>query len=339
MSDNSKQGFKLKKVTDFNVLADSKEEISLPPSDLCFTTDKAIYQFEYIREEDEKLPQLKIKPGIYDLKKSMAGLMLLEVEFSLSKTLSSINNTKAIKSEMDLFFRKLDVYKRRNLPPKRAVLLHGPAGTGKTTSIKKAVLELIKEDPGTACIIWPTSEIEPEQVSQLFTHQLEYAEGVTRIILIAEDIGGQAVDTYGRSKASVTSGMLNFLDGTNVIFKIPTFIIATTNYPENLLEVLADRPGRFDQLLELPAPDLNERIELVEFLAERPLTQEESSALGIKGAEKLSIAHLRELIIRSELHDKTYEAVIKEMVEHTENVQRGFAEKKKQGFGLSHYDD
>lgn len=113
-----------------------------------------------------------------------------------------------------------------------------------------------------------------------------------------------------------------------VVFKLPTFIIATTNHPENLLSSLADRPGRFDLMMKLTAPSIDERISLMEFICGRSLSEEEKSALNKKGTEEFSIAHLEEIAVRAELHDKTHAQVIDELIKHKELFSRDFEDRE-----------
>ena len=321
--------FEIKQVTKFEDIASGKVKI-LPESDLCFQNENTIVQFKYKKPDEEK--KFEIQPGIYTLTDTPAGVRPAKTEFRDKPLLDVVDSTQRIIGEARVFFNRLEVYEKRGRPKLRSVLLASKPGMGKTSAISKICREFLKEDAGTVVFNWPTSEVEPEKVSNCLSANSEYSKECTRLLLIIEDIGGGERDSeYG--KPAVSSGLLNLLDGVNVTFKLPTFIIATTNHPENLMEALADRPGRFDLVEELNHPVLAEKIALMEFFAQRLLTPEEKSALGQKEAEEFSIAHLEEVIIRSELHDKTVQQVIKELVEHKKKFKRGF-EKERQGLGL-----
>jgi ATP-dependent 26S proteasome regulatory subunit len=209
---------------------------------------------------------------------------------------------------------------------------------GKTSAIEKFCADAIAEDAGTVVLIWPTSDIEADSLVRFLTARSEYAADCTRLILIIEDIGGGERDGDG-GRSGVDSGLLNLLDGIGVTFKLPTFIVATTNHPENLLESLADRPGRFDLMLELNPPTKEERTELLKFISRRDLTADEIEAIQHKGTDNFSIAHLEEIPVRAELHDKTYVQVIKELVAHSERFKKNFEKKASLGlhssFGFS----
>jgi AAA+ superfamily predicted ATPase len=325
---NSNKRFKLKKVTNIEEITDGTE---LPISDLCITTDSKIVQFEYISEEEEVVQKVIVKPGIYTMIKGMSGMALVPTELGTGNVLDSVDNTARIKKEVTTFYSKLHVYEQLNLPKKRAILLYGDPGTGKTYSVKKAINDLIAEDPGVCVLIWPTSELDAELVSKFLSFAADYTDQVSKVVLLMEDIGGSEEEASGRIR-EVSSGILQLLDGVNVVFRRPTFIVATTNYPQKLLANLADRPGRFDELIEMPPPPYEQKIALLEFIAKRTLDETERESLKLKGAEKLSIAHLKEIVVRTLIHDKTIPQVVAEMIAHTEKFQAGFEKKSRMGF-------
>jgi SpoVK/Ycf46/Vps4 family AAA+-type ATPase len=322
--------FKLKKITSFASLRDGECQ-QLPESDLCFQDDEWIYQFRHSKPEHKK--KIKIKPGIFTLTDTNLGITLEETELRENQLLETIDNTSTIIKEAKTFFSKLHIYEQLNRVKKRGVLLFSAPGLGKTSAISKFCRDFVEEDSGTIVVYWPTSEIEADRVSKFLSVRSEYASQCTRLILIIEDIGGGERENGG-SINSVDSGLLNLLDGINVTFKLPTFIIATTNHPENLLGALANRPGRFDLMLELRPPSAKERVELVEFIAKRKLTEEESEKISSKEVDSFSIAHLEEVVVRSMLHDKTIPQVVDEMLEHISKFNRNFEDKKSVGIGI-----
>jgi hypothetical protein len=335
MADNSTEGkFKVKKITHFKDLAEGQIH-ELPESDLCFQNEHTIVQMKYERSEDDK--KYEVKPGIYTLAESPAGLQTIKMELKQRGLLEAFNNTKKIIGEARTFFSKLDVYERLKRPKKRGVLLYSKPGMGKTSAIEKFCSDFVKEDVGTVVIIWPTSDVEADSVCRFLSTRSEYTSDCTRLVLIIEDIGGGERDG-DRGRSAVDSGLLNLLDGVGVTFKLPTFIVATTNHPENLLESLADRPGRFDLMIELMPPTLAEKQALLAFISMRELNDEEKECIGLKGTENFSIAHLEEVAVRSLLHDKTYKQVVVELIEHSKRFKNNFEEKRGLGLGLGKND-
>jgi SpoVK/Ycf46/Vps4 family AAA+-type ATPase len=323
--------FILKKKTSFKGMANGTEN-ELPESDLCFQDGEFVYQYKFEKPEDER--QYEIEPGTFVLTDTAVGLQLKKMEFKKRNLLETVSNTAKIMAEAKKFFTRLHVYDKLQRPKKRGVLLYSNPGMGKTSAIEAVCFSLIEEDPGTVVMVWPTSEIEADKIVKLLTTNSKYTAECTRMVLIIEDIGGGESERH-RSSGGVDSGLLNLLDGVGVVFRLPTFIIATTNHPESLLASLADRPGRFDLMLKLQPPGHDEKVKLMEFICKRELTDEEKNCLGGKGTENFSVAHLEEIAVRAELDDKTHAQVIKEIVSHQELFKRDFEERdKRMGLGF-----
>lgn len=302
----------------------AKQKLNLKESDLCIQSDSKIIQYEYIKESEERV-KYKIKPGVFNLEATNAGLILGKLELRVHDLLDSASNNQLIKKEADKLFKRLDVFKRlRPNNIKRSILLYSQPGLGKSSSIAKMSAELIKEDKGTVVVFWDTASIRAGDVSSFFSSKSEFTKDCSRLLFIMEDIGGQNVEGYGGPR-SADASLLELLDGASSKFSVPTFIIATTNTPENLLKSLADRPGRFDEMFELEAPGPEERVALLTHLAKRELSADEKEAGMSKEANNLSIAHLAEIVIRSELADKSYAEVIADMKNHKKKIEKAFA--------------
>lgn len=327
-----KDKFILKKKTLFSDIREGVD-LELPTSDLTFQDQTGIFQFEFVPEvEDDK--SIEIEPGVFMLTETSTGLDLAKMELKKRNLLESVTNSAIIMNEAHTFFKRLNIYKELDQPMRRSILLYSDPGMGKTASIEKVCTDLITEDSGTVVVMWPTSAVEADSVMKLLNVRAKYKPECTRMILVMEDIGGGDSERH-RSSSAVDSGLLNLLDGIGVSFVLPTFIIATTNHPQSLLASLADRPGRFDNLIKLNPPSADEKIALTEFIAKRSLSDEEKQAVSAKEVIEFSIAHLKEVIIRSLLHDKTIPQVIKEIVEHKKLFKRDFEEQDKtMGFGF-----
>jgi AAA+ superfamily predicted ATPase len=328
MSDEGK--FKLIGVIPLEDIQDGNVKI-IKESDLAFQTETHVIQYEYI-DEDESKDKTKIKPGVFTLMRTNVGIKPKKLELKTHNLLETASNTQLIEKEAKVFFSKLDVYKKFKKDPKRSILLYSQPGMGKSSTIAKISKDFIEEDPGTVVIFWDTCDIRPSDVSKFLSTGSYFDDECTRMIFVMEDIGGGNAEGYHGPKTA-DSGLLELLDGASVSFRLPTFIIATTNTPENLLKSLADRPGRFDQMFELPGPNAEERKLLGAHIAGKDLTEDELKALASKDAEGLSIAHISEIVIRSELHDKTFAEVIKEMKDHKTRIEKAFT-KAQQKLGL-----
>ena len=330
MEDNSGK-FKIIKATSLEDINDGTIK-ELPESDLCIQTSSHIVQYKYVDEEDENKGKVTIKPGIWTIVNMGGALRLKKLELKIHNLLETATNSALIQKEAQIFFSKLDVYKKFKKEPKRSILLYSQPGMGKSSTIAKISQDFLHEDEGTVAIFWDTSDIGSGAVSKFLSTGSKFSSKCTRMFFIMEDIGGGNAEDYHGPKTA-DSSLLELLDGASVNFRLPTFIIATTNTPENLLKSLADRPGRFDQMFELVGPDAEERVRLAEHMFGNKLTPEQSEALMSKDADGLSIAHISEIIIRSELHDKTYLEVIREMKEHKKKIEAAF-QKAKSKLGL-----
>lgn len=330
MSSDEKQGkFIVKKVTK---ITDLKEGDEVRESDLCFQNEERIVQCEYIKPENEEDQKYEIKPGTWSLAHSTNGLRLEGIKLKQRRILESYDNSKSIMDEAKLFFSQKEVYDHLEKQMKRAILIYSPPGFGKTCAINKVSERLKAEDPGTVVIYWPTAEVDARHVTRFLSSRSEYVKDATRLVFVIEDIGGGEIEGSNGSRG-VDSSLLNLLDGVDVTFPLPTFIMATTNYPANLLDALADRPGRFDEFIELEPPNFEQRVELIKFIAKRQgdLNDEEMEAL--KRAENFSVAHLSEVVERSMLKGKTFAEVVDEISHHRSNFTKNF-EKRKMGIGI-----
>jgi len=326
----TKGKFIVEKITSFDDLLKGKEDV-LPESDLCFQNEEGIVQFKYKSTKNNR--KLSVKPGMYLLTQTQMGIIPEKTELHKKKLLESITNTQTIINEANTFFDRLHVYDKLQRPKKRGVLLYSAPGMGKSMAISDFCNKAMQEDPGTVVFVWPTSDIESSVVSKFLSVNSKFTPKCTRLVLIIEDIGGgEREGNYG--SRGVDAGMLNLLDGLEVTFKLPTFIIATTNYPENLLKELADRPGRFDLMLELDPPTSQERIDLVEFLLQSPMSLEDKEAIKSEKYDNFSLAHVEEIVVRSLLHDKSLSIVAQELLEHSKRFKREFSKDSERNIGF-----
>jgi hypothetical protein len=227
----------------------------IPESDLLIKNEDKIIQFEFIKPEKDKNPKYIAEPGIYNLGFKGQRMALVPLELRQRRLLTSYDNTKQIMEEARNFFEMIPELKKLQEDNneimggdlKRAILLYSPPGYGKTSAITQSIQNMVKEDPKTIAINWPTSEIRSSDANR-FMSKIDYKD-CSRLVFVIEDIGGGEKEDYHGSERAIDSSLLNLLDGVDKVFPIPTFIIATTNHPGSLLDALADRPGRFDEYI------------------------------------------------------------------------------------------
>jgi hypothetical protein len=327
MSDSK---FVVKKVTSIEHLANG-QELYIPESDITFQTKDYIIQLDLHDEKKEK-EKYTIESGVFIFETTNSGMILSPIELRRNKMLETIGVTDDILKEGDKFFNRLDVYERRSIIPKRAILLMSAPGIGKSAAINLTCHKYREKDSKTCIIVWNTSGIKSKDVLDFLMSDSEFKD-VTKLILVMEDIGGGSVDEYDGPKG-VDASMLNLLDGVGNPFQnIPTFIIATTNHPEQVAEALIDRPGRFDKCLELKSPNEDEAIRLYEFFLDGVLDEGTFEAAKIAAKNKFSIAHISESITRAELDDTTILEAVNSLVEHKKKFKKAFSKIK--GMGLN----
>lgn len=315
--------FKVKSVTKIDSL---NQGDSLPESDYAINSKDNFIQFEYVEEEQGAQAYI-VTPGIFSIKRDGIKLTLEKSSFVKDEILDSFVHTKDIESKIDCFFNKFDVYKKYGIEiPKRNILLYGPPGTGKSTAISKIANKYVADNK-TLVLIYQTDSFDASEIKD-FIKSFDYKK-VEKQILIMEDIGGMEVDQV---RVRSDSSLLSLLDNNEKAFKIPTLVISTTNHPEVFLGNLTNRPGRFDDKIEVGFPKAEQRIGLLEFFLKEPPSLSIKTLLGHAKYNEFSPAHIKECVIRSAIYDKDLEVVIKEMKEEIDYYKEAFQKKKSMGF-------
>ena len=293
------------------------------------TPDGIFVQLKYVDEEDKKIEPYDIKSGIWTIQKTQIGLILEPTSFVNDKILDTLVQTQEVTDKVDCFFRNLHVYAEEGIEvPKRGILLYGPAGTGKTSILNKVANSYVK-DGKTAVVVWTTDKFESHQVKD-FIKSFNYV-GVEKLVLIVEDIGGTEIE---QSRMRSDSSLLSLLDNQEKTFRIPVLILATTNYPANFMGNLTNRPQRFDDKIEVGAPDAEARATLLQFFGKGRETEEAIALIRSNKAKGFTPAHLKEVVIRSRIYEKSMADVIKEMFKEVESFTNGFENQKGIGLGI-----
>jgi hypothetical protein len=209
-----------------------------------------------------------------------------------------------ILTDFQKFWYNKHLYKKYEFIYKRAYLMYGPAGCGKTSLISLLAKELIAKNG----IVLQINGFHQIDYYSSAIKDIRTIEKTKPIIVIIEDIDGYTDTNY-------VSKLLNILDGAyqtdNVI------IIATTNYPERLEERFSSRPSRFDVrvLLDVPTPEVRK------FYIESKLKPDDLAKINIddwiKFTEGFTLDHLKELILLTFVLENDFDeslAKIKDML-------------------------
>ena len=315
-------------------LSEITSDTVITESDYATITPEGVFvQLEYFDEDDSGYETTIVKPGIFTIAKTMVGLKLVHTDFNKDSILENFVYTKEIENRIDTFFNKVSTYHRYGFEiAKRGMLLFGPPGSGKSTVLNK-VSRRYGNDGKTAVLLWATDKFDASNVKD-FIKSFEY-QGVERFILIAEDIGGVEVSN---ARIQSESSLLSLLDNQEKTFKISTMIIGTTNYPENFMGNLTNRPNRFDDKINVGFPPAEARVELLRFFDKDNLANEEAvNLIASKKCQEFTPSHIREVIIRSAIYDRHVTETITEMLDEIKNFKNAFEDKRRMGVGL--YDD
>ena len=187
------------------------------------------------------------------------------------------------------FLRRSDEWGKYGIPLKRGILLAGEPGTGKTIICRA----LMSEAEGITCITTNGYSLDDDDyVTELY----ELAEDLSPCIVFIEDIDliGQNRMEFGYMRGSALLSLLSEMDGVEEQREVVT--IATTNCLETLDKALSQRPARFDRVIKLSRPAIEQRRELVHRLCEKiPLDEGLEEYLATR-AENCTPAQLQEII-------------------------------------------
>jgi cell division protease FtsH len=198
--------------------------------------------------------------------------------------------TKAdIKANTVGFLKQSEHWTQYGIPAKRGILLSGEPGTGKTIICKA----LMSEADGITCINTNGYALDRDNyVTELY----ELADNLSPSIVFIEDIDliGQNRMEFGYQRGSALLALLSVLDGVEEQKKIVT--VATTNFLESLDKAISQRPSRFDRVIRLTRPSVQQRREFVNHLCGRiPIDENMQEYISIK-AENCTPAQLQEII-------------------------------------------
>lgn len=218
-----------------------------------------------------------------------------------------------------------DSFKRIGIKPPKGILIYGPPGTGKTLLAKAVATEseanFIQVKGPSLLSMWVGKS--EEGVRKVF----ERAKQVAPCIVFFDEIDALA-STRGRDIGNnVTERVLNQLlaemDGIEELHDV--VVVAATNRPDMLDSALL-RPGRFDRIIGIYAPNKTEREEIFKIHTRNmPLAKDVNIKLmaekteGCSGADIEAICKeagmlaLREKIEAKEVKKKHFDAAMKKI--------------------------
>jgi transitional endoplasmic reticulum ATPase len=198
---------------------------------------------------------------------------------------------QSLKEAVEWPLSQPEVFKRMGIHAPRGILLYGPPGTGKTL-LAKAVAHESKANfisiKGPEVLSKWVGESE-KAVRELF----KKARQVAPTIVFLDEIDSIAPrrGTFEGSHVteSVVNQLLTSIDGLESMEGV--VVIGATNRPD-IIDPGLLRPGRFDRLLLIPAPDSVSRLEILKIhTKDMPLAKDVSldeiaeKTVGFSGAD------------------------------------------------------
>jgi len=192
-------------------------------------------------------------------------------------------------------------FEKYGMSPSKGVLFYGPPGCGKTLLAKAVANE---------CQAHFISIKGPELLTMWFGESeanvrgvFEKARGAAPCVLffdeldsIAKSRGGSAGDAGGATDR-VMNQLLTEMDGMGA--KKSVFIIGATNRPD-IIDTALMRPGRLDQLIYIPMPDLESRKSIIRaILRKSPVSKDVDLNYLATHTDKFTGADLTEVCQRA----------------------------------------
>jgi cell division protease FtsH len=187
------------------------------------------------------------------------------------------------------FLNKRKCFIEYGIPQKRGIILAGEPGTGKTVICKA----LMAEADGITCI---TTNAYSLDADEYITELYELAQDLSPCIVFIEDIDliGQNRQELGYRSGPALLSLLAVLDGIEEKKEIVT--VATTNCIDILDKAIKHRPSRFDRMIKLSFPSLEQRKELIRLLSQKIPVDEATQCYIARQADNCTPAQLQEII-------------------------------------------
>lgn len=203
--------------------------------------------YEEIGDQQIILPKIakdkkaRLEPGIYMVGVSMEiGMYFTKVEPKTDELISIPNSlSETVVNDIGMFLKQetREKFKKYGMVHKRGILMYGPGGTGKTSTIVKISQEVMAM--GGVVLFGP----EPHLVSKAIK-AIKEIEDVPVVVVYEE------LETWLQHDSHA---MLSLLDGE--LQNDGVVVLATTNYISRIPARVKNRPSRFAITIEMGVPN------------------------------------------------------------------------------------
>lgn len=215
----------------------------------------------------EILEKLKVTKEDFDYALRMvqpSGMreVLIEIPKVKWEDVGGLEDVKeSLKEAVEWPLKSPECFKRIGIKPPRGILLYGPPGCGKTY-----IVQALANETGVNFIAIKGPELLSKWVGESEEHVRDVfrrAKQVAPSIVLFDEIDALAprrgMDVGTRVTEQVVSQLLTEMSGIAEMEGV--VVVATTNRPD-LIDPALLRPGRFDKLVYVPAPDEKTRLEI-----------------------------------------------------------------------------
>lgn len=252
----------------------------------------------------------ELPAGMYDVVQTQQGLVWAQAEMREDEIIRFPDSpVDEVVSELEKFWAREEIFKSHGLSFKRGILLHGPPGSGKSSTLALVAQQVIAK--GGIVI----------QFSSTFVYayrQLRHLHPDVPVVALMEDID----EILAASKDQST--LLNILDGAEALHKV--VFLATTNYPEQLKARIQNRPSRFDRKIKIPHPGAESRRLYLDTIV-LPEDDVDIDRM-VKDTEGMSLAHLKELFVSTYILGTPYDVTLKHLKEMETKASSVFDEEE-----------
>lgn len=257
-----------------------------------------------------------LPPGIYTLLVTNAGTIFNPHKVFTDDLLRLPDSrSDEVIAEIEKFWTLKEKFKSFGFSHKRGLLLWGPPGSGKTSTVAFIMKQMV--GAGGIVLLANTNPL----VTSGALSNLRQIEPERPLVVIMEDLD-TIISNYGESE------VLSLLDGESSVDNV--VFLATTNYPENFDGRVTNRPSRFDRIVKIDVPnDAARKI----YLESRGIGKNgESLDKWVESTKGFSIAHIKEAIVSVCCYGLSFEATIKRLQDMGKKKPKS-DDLKKMGFG------
>lgn len=184
------------------------------------------------------------------------------------------------------FYNHADELRSVGVEMKRGVLFHSPPGTGKT-SISLYLAGLLPNF--TVCFVSGQKLLYPREICRM-------ARYLQPAMVVFEDIDLVAEERDSNGLATVLGELMNQIDGCDPDEQV--LFIMNTNSLQRLEGAVRNRPGRVDQIIDIPLPDADARKRLLHHFA-RGLGLPDRLSAVLDATDGATPATLKEIVKRA----------------------------------------